>query len=67
MVAITILKVNGFSQEIVLFSGDTVSLKIEVFSLYFNILKEYRSGRSAPSQKELDETLPSGSLTRQVV
>jgi len=67
MVAITILKVNGFSQEIVLFSGDTVSLKIEVFSLYFNILKEYRSGRSAPSQKELGEPLPSGSLTRQVV
>ena len=46
MVAIKILKVDGFSQEIVLFSGYTISLRIEVFSLYFNILKEYRPGRS---------------------
>ena len=37
---IRILKVNGFSQEIVIFSGYMILLKITYFSLYFNRLRE---------------------------
>ena len=40
MVAIRILKVNGFSQEIVIFSGYMILLKFTYFSLYFNRLVE---------------------------